>query len=357
MSFYKKIRPYIFKLDPERAHTLVEKTLAGVSYAPLIENMLASSFCKYHANLDNEILGMRFYNPIGLAPGFDKNATMVRGLAALGFSHLELGTITHNPQDGNPKPRLFRHVESNSLQNAMGFNNIGTRAVIRNLQKVYPFCIPLGINLGKNKNIALADALTAYELALKATKDYGDYFIFNVSSPNTVGLRNLQDVNFVNELFDMAKSITTKPTFLKIAPDMDLDSMLEVCKSALNASASGLIATNTTIDYSLVSSPKLKDGEPFGGLSGKILKTKSNEVLKELGKAFFKEGIIVSVGGISTASDILERLKNGASLVQILTSIIYEGPGVMKRLNGELSKLLSEEGFSNIKDVIGINVR
>ncbi|PAF45313.1 dihydroorotate dehydrogenase (quinone) [Helicobacter sp. 11S02629-2] len=357
MSFYHKVRSYIFKLNPETAHEIVEKALSGVSYTPLIENMLASHFCKYHASLDNEILGMRFYNPIGLAPGFDKNATMVRGLTTLGFSHLELGTITHNPQDGNPKPRLFRHVEAKSLQNAMGFNNLGVRAVINNLQKVYPFCIPLGINLGKNKNIALADALTAYELALKATIDYGDYFVFNVSSPNTVGLRDLQDVSFVNELFSMAKSLTNKPTFLKISPDMELDSMLEVCKSALSSGASGLIATNTTIDYSLVSSPKLKDGIPFGGLSGEVLKTKSNEVLKELGKAFFKEGIIVSVGGIDSASDILERLKNGASLVQILTSIIYEGPGVVKRLNSELSSLMVQEGFSNIKDVIGINVR
>lgn len=222
---------------------------------PLFESMIAKCYCRIHENLAQDIHGLHFYNPIGLASGFDKNAEAVRPLASLGFGYLELGSVTQMPQDGNEKPRMFRHVEEESLQNAMGFNNIGARGMLAHLKEVYPFCIPLGINIGKNKNIAQGDSLKNYELSLDTLKDYGDYFTFNLSSPNTPGLRDLQNESFVKELMEMAKSTTNKPIFIKISPDMEIESMLAVCDAAIQNGVNGIIATNTSIDYSLVSNP------------------------------------------------------------------------------------------------------
>lgn len=357
MGFYKKIRPYLYKYDAEKVHNLAMKVMKLPQKIPLFESMIARYYCRIHDNLAQNIHGLKFYNPIGLASGFDKNAEAVRPLASLGFGYLELGSITQMPQDGNEKPRIFRHVAEDSLQNAMGFNNIGARGMLANLKEVYPFCIPLGINIGKNKNIAQGDALKNYELSLDTLKDYGDYFAFNISSPNTPGLRDLQNESFVSDLLKMAKAITNKPLFIKISPDMDIDSMLRVCESAIANGVHGIIATNTSIDYTLVANPFKRDGASIGGISGKALAQKSKEILKILGQNFHKKTTLIAVGGIYNANEAYERIKLGASLVQILSGMIYEGPSIICRINNELSKKLQADGLKHISEAIGVEIR
>ncbi|STP13300.1 dihydroorotate dehydrogenase [Helicobacter mustelae] len=351
MISYQTFRNLIFKCDAENAHRYAEKFLSHIANKPLVQDFLLRQFHDSHSMLQNTVCGLIFDNPIGLAAGFDKNASMLEGLSALGFGFLELGTITQRPQEGNPRPRLFRHVEEKSIQNAMGFNNDGAQKIKNRLQRSFPFCIPLGINLGKNKHIEQKDALRDYEAVLKEFLDLGDYYVFNLSSPNTPNLRDLQNESFVSELFAMARSLTRKPLFLKISPDMDTDSMLAVCQRAIDHQASGIIATNTTIDYSLVCHPK-----EIGGISGQALKEKSAEVFKVLAEHFFKKTILISVGGISDAKEAYKRIRQGASLVQILTGLIYEGPGICKSINGGLVQFLKQDGFEHINEAIGVDL-
>lgn len=349
MSLYQKIRPVLFKLDPERAHSLVKAVLHKLPDIPFADDLLLKISGGYKSDkLKTKVCGLDFYNPVGLAAGFDKDGEMVKALGALGFGFLELGTITKIPQAGNPKPRLFRHIDEQSLQNEMGFNNCGSKEFSLNIQKHYPFTIPIGVNIGKNKDVQIKDSLYNYEDALKDVLKVGDYYVFNLSSPNTPKLRDLQNEKFVKELFEMAKKHTKKPVFLKIAPDIEIDKMLKVCDSALLSGASGIVATNTTVDSTLVASPR------NGGISGEVLKQKSLEILSELTKAFFGRGVIMSVGGISSARDVYERMQMGASLVQVYTAFIYEGPTLCSTINKELEIFLKADGFSNIGEAVGV---
>uniref|UniRef100_UPI000534C8E6 quinone-dependent dihydroorotate dehydrogenase n=1 Tax=Helicobacter pylori TaxID=210 RepID=UPI000534C8E6 len=310
--FYSLLKKYLFSLDAEEAHEKVCKILRMLSSSPFFCNLIHSQLGYKNPKLENEILGLHFPNPLGLAAGFDKNASMIRALIAFGFGYLEAGTLTNIAQSGNEKPRLFRHIEEESLQNAMGFNNYGADLGVRAFKRFAPYKTPIGINLGKNKHIEQDNALEDYKAVLIKCLNIGDYYTFNLSSPNTPNLRDLQNKAFVHELFCMAKEMTNKPLFLKIAPDLETDGMLEITNSAIEAGASGIIATNTTIDKSLVFAPK-----ETGGLSGKCLTKKSREIFKELAKAFFNKTILISVGGISDAKEAYERIKMGASLLQI----------------------------------------
>lgn len=350
MSIYNKTKKFLFKIDPENTHKIAEYFLQGVSNLSIFQEIFIKNFYFYDEILENEIFGLKFYNPIGLAAGFDKNALMIRGLSTLGFGFIEIGTVTKKPQGGNPKPRLFRHIIEESLQNAMGFNNDGGFRVSQRLKKIYPFVLPIGINLGKNKIIPQEDALQNYQSVLEDFLDVGDYYVFNLSSPNTPNLRDLQNISFVDELFCMAKSKTNKPVFLKISPDMNTDSMLEVCQKAIEKGCDGIIATNTSIDYSLVSSPK-----KIGGISGKALKEKSLEVFKELSRAFFDKTILISVGGIDSSLEAYNRIKLGASLVQVYSSLIFYGPYLCKDFNSDIAEFLRKDGFMSIKDAIGVD--
>lgn len=348
MSFYQKIRPWLFKLDPEQAHSLAKTVLQKLPKIPFADDILLKISGGYRSDmLKTKVCGLDFYNPIGLAAGFDKDGEMVEALGALGFGFLELGTITKIPQAGNPKPRLFRHIDEQSLQNEMGFNNHGSKEFALKMQKYHPFSIPLGVNIGKNKDVEIKDSLYNYEDALKDVLKVGDYYVFNVSSPNTPKIRDLQNEKFVQELFEMAQKYTKKPVFLKISPDEDIDRMLKVCDSALSSGASGIVSTNTTLDSNLLSRPK------NGGISGEVLKKKSLEVLSELTKAFYGRVAIMSVGGVSSAKDVYERMRMGASLVQIYTAFIYEGPTLCSSISKELEIFLRADGFSNIGEAVG----
>ncbi|GAA8594999.1 quinone-dependent dihydroorotate dehydrogenase [Helicobacter pylori] len=349
---YSLVKKYLFSLDAEDAHEKVCQILRTLSSSPFLCSLIYSQWGYKNPKLENEILGLNFPNPLGLAAGFDKNASMIRALIAFGFGYLEAGTLTNIAQSGNEKPRLFRHIEEESLQNAMGFNNHGAILGARSFKCFAPYKTPIGINLGKNKHIEQAHALEDYKAVLNQCLNIGDYYTFNLSSPNTPNLRDLQNKAFVNELFCMAKEMTHKPLFLKIAPDLETDDMLEIVNSAIEAGAHGIIATNTTIDKSLVFAPK-----EMGGLSGKCLTKKSREIFKELAKAFFNKSVLVSVGGISDAKEAYERIKMGASLLQIYSAFIYKGPNLCQNILKDLVKLLQKDGFLSVKEAIGADLR
>lgn len=349
---YSLVKKYLFSLDAEDAHEKVCQILKILSSSPFLCSLIDSQWGYQNPKLENEILGLHFPNPLGLAAGFDKNASMLRALTAFGFGYLEAGTLTNEAQVGNERPRLFRHIEEESLQNAMGFNNYGAVLGVRSFKRFAPYKTPIGVNLGKNKHTEQAHALEDYKAVLNKCLNIGDYYAFNLSSPNTPNLRDLQNKAFVHELFCMAKEMTHKPLFLKIAPDLETDGMLEIVNSAIEAGVHGIIAANTTIDKSLVFAPK-----EMGGLSGKCLTKKSREVFKELAKAFFNKSILVSVGGISDAKEAYERIKMGASLLQIYSAFIYNGPNLCQNILKDLVKLLQKDGFLSVKEAIGADLR
>ncbi|OCL86060.1 Dihydroorotate dehydrogenase (quinone) [Aliarcobacter thereius] len=352
MLSYETLKKILFKFEPETAHNFAEFGLKFLGKCKLARNYYEKKNFIEDKVLEQELFGRTFRNPIGLAAGFDKNASMIKAMKSLGFGFTEIGTVTLVPQNGNPKPRLFRHPDEKSLQNAMGFNNLGSHKVLKNLKKVYPFYIPIGVNIGKNKNTPEEFAISDYKNLIKKLEAYADYLIINISSPNTPNLRDLQNENFISELFSMAKNLTKKPIFLKIAPDIDVKVAINLCEVAIKEGASGIIANNTTIDYSLVKNP-----QSFGGLSGECLKEKSSLFFDQIASKLYGKTTLISVGGISSAEDAYERIKSGASLVQLYSSLIFEGPSLAKNINLELIELLKKDGYSNITEAIGANFR
>lgn len=348
MINYQTIKPYLFKLQPESAHHLAEGILRLPNICQIPFNFFLESHFVSDDVLTQELFGRTFYNPIGLGAGFDKNATMIKGMQILGFGFTEIGTLTPKPQAGNPKPRMFRHIEEETIQNAMGFNNAGLIKAQKRLKKIYPFTTPIGINIGKNKLTSESDAISDYTTLIKSLHEYGDYIVINISSPNTPGLRDLQNEEFITKLFKEAKALTSKPILLKIAPDMTPEDAVALTKMAVEKGADGIIATNTTIDYSLVKEPK-----NIGGLSGAVLKEKSFEIFEAIAKELFGKTILISVGGIDSAEEVYRRIKAGASLVQILSGLIFHGPDMIMDINNKLIELIKADGYTNITQAIG----
>ncbi len=348
MFSYETLKKVLFRFEPETAHNIAELSLRVLGNCPFTKPYMEKKNYINNPKLSQNLFGVNFANPVGLAAGFDKNATMIKSMKSLGFGFTEIGTMTPMPQDGNPKPRMFRYPEQKSVQNAMGFNNKGSHKVLKNLKKVYPFEIPVGANIGKNKITPEEFALSDYKSLIKKFEANSDYLVINISSPNTPNLRDLQNEKFITELFVMAKELTKKPILLKIAPDMDVEVAINLCKSAVNAGADGIIATNTTIDYSLV--PNCQN---FGGLSGACLTEKSRNLFKEIAKELFGKTVLISVGGISTGAEAYERIKSGATLVQSYSGLIFEGPSMVRKINEELLELLQKDGYENIKDAVG----
>lgn len=349
MLTYEQIKKLFFKLSPENAHNVAEFAFKnGGRFCPFLISELAKRYFVIDSRLEQNILGTTFLNPIGLAAGFDKNATMIKMLTALGFGHIEFGTVTPKPQLGNAKPRLFRHIEQESLQNAMGFNNQGMEKVKARVEKLYPFATPLGANIGKNKTTAPEDALDDYKSLINGFKEISDYIVINISSPNTPGLRDLQNDEFIKELFTMASNETSKAVLLKIAPDLEVKDAIDICNTALKHGASGIVATNTTIDYSLLPNP-----QSFGGISGKVLEKKSSALFEELAREFFGKTTLISVGGIDSADIAYKRIKMGASLVQIYSSFIFKGPKLAHDISQGILALMDKDGFTHISEAIG----
>ena len=348
MFDYESLKPWLFKLQPESAHTLAAGLLTSASYCPPLFNGWMAKHFVSHPSLTQELFGRTFLNPVGLAAGFDKNATMFHGVMSMGFGFTEIGTLTPKPQEGNPRPRLWRHIEEESLQNAMGFNNDGLFRIAHRLKNIYPFSTPIGVNIGKNKITPDDKAIKDYTTLIKALHEYADYMVINISSPNTPGLRDLQNETFISQLFAEAKALTDKPILLKIAPDMSEDQAVALCVHAVESGADGIIATNTTIDYSLVSEP-----EDMGGLSGEVLRERSFYIFDAIARELYGKTTLISVGGISTPEEAYRRIRAGASLVQIYTSLIFKGPEVIEEINSGLIDLLASDGFSSISEAIG----
>lgn len=339
---YVLLKPLLFSLEPERVHDLVMTGLALTArQKPLLE--VVRRYCATRGSrLEVTAFGLRFPNPVGLAAGMDKNALALPIWAALGFGFAEIGSVTAHAQPGNDAPRMFRLPEDEGIINRMGFNNHGASMVAQTLGRWQRSHgqprVPLGINLGKSKITSLEDAPGDYLLSLARLWEYGDYFVVNVSSPNTPGLRELQDKNRLEELLSAVMGFVKaqaqpKPLLLKIAPDLTEPQLLEILELTDRHGVAGIIATNTT-----VSRDGLKSNiAEAGGLSGKPLKNRSLEVLR-----FLKANSslpIVSVGGISTADDVRERLELGAALVQVYTGFVYEGPLMMKAITRGLLEL------------------
>ena len=300
------------------------------------------------ARLKQTVFDLHFENPIGLAAGFDKNAQVLPAWPALGFGFVEIGSVTPLAQPGNPKPRLFRIPEAKTIQNAMGFNNDGMDAVHGRVKQRYPLTVPLGINLGKNKVTPNERAADDYLRLIRLFNGVADYFVINLSSPNTPGLRELENPTSIKNLFKQASEATDTPLLLKVSPDSQTDYTVELCATAVEAGAKGVIATNTTIDYTLT--PKAKD---FGGLSGGVLREKSYEVFNAIATELYGRAVLVSVGGIDSGREAYRRIKAGASLVEVYTALIYEGPGLIRKMNQELLACLEADGYNHITDAIG----
>ena len=345
------LKPLLFRFDPETAHDLARRALKTLQHSRTALNFVAAQYKTPNAALGQHVFGLRFPNPIGIAAGFDKNGEMVRALAAFGFGFVEIGSVTPLPQAGNPKPRLFRHGPTQTLQNAMGFNNAGMTFVeqqLTNMRGQGSLATPLGVNVGKNKATPADRALEDYQQLLTNLAPLADYLVINISSPNTPGLRDLQNEVFVRDLFQMALAVTKKPVLLKIAPDMDLSTAIALSQFAVSHGAAGIIASNTTTDYSL-----LPGVAPVGGLSGKVLCEKSFALLKGLASELFGKTVLISVGGIDSANEVYRRLKTGASLVQLYSSLVFHGPGLPHRINVDLQRLLAQDGANHIGEIIG----
>ena len=352
MISYETIKKIMFNFEPETAHHIAEYGLRSLPYCRMINNYMVEKNFVNNEMLTQEVLGTTFHNPIGLGAGFDKNATMIKAMPAMGFGYTEIGTMTPKPQAGNAKPRLFRFPEQEAIQNAMGFNNHGAYEVIQNLKKVYPYSIPIGASIGKNKLTPENKALEDYETLIRGFKDIADYLVVNISSPNTPNLRDLQNEEFIKAVFGMAKEITDTPILLKIAPDMKSETAITLCKTAIESGADGIVATNTTQDYSLLPNPK-----DFGGISGAVMSDKSYELFKEIGRELHDKTTLISVGGISDAKDAYRRIKAGASLIQILSGFIFKGPSMCKNINEELIELLKADGYTNISQAVGADFK
>lgn len=360
---YEFFRQFLFKLKPETAHNLAKTAAKIAPKVPFLLESLSQKYCTKNPILAQDLLGLHFYNPVGLAAGFDKDAQMLHALLAFGFSHIELGAITRVAQPGNDGERLWRYVEEQSLQNAMGFNNEGAESIAPRIERYYPFAVPLGANVGKNRTTELKDARTDYIALCTRFKNCSDYLCVNISSPNTPNLRDLQNENFVKETLEAICTIYKKPIFFKLSPDLSVDSSISIAQTAIDNGASGIIATNTSTDYSL-----LNGAQDKGGLSGKVLKEKSRQITKELGKAIIKPSlknsgengkkapILISVGGIDSGAEAYNRIRNGASLVQIYTALIFKGPALVKAINDELVDLLQKDGFTHISQAVGADL-
>ncbi|WP_457597480.1 quinone-dependent dihydroorotate dehydrogenase [Hydrogenimonas sp.] len=350
---YERLKPLLFRLDPETAHHMVAGLLGCAQrFTPLFSLIPGLEEPVRDERLSQELMGLRFDNPVGLAAGFDKNGELIGAMARLGFGFTEVGTVTPRPQPGNPRPRIWRHVKEEALQNAMGFNNDGAEALGKRLKKARPYPIPVGVNIGKNKITPEEKALEDYAACIDTLADLADYLVVNISSPNTPGLRDLQNEAFIAELFAMIKEKTDKPVLLKIAPDMSEASAVTLCVKAVEVGAAGIIATNTSIDYSLVAHPVDR-----GGISGRPIREKSFAIFEAIAKELFGRALLVSVGGIDSGYEAYRRIKAGASLVQVYTGLIYRGPGLPTLIDRTLLHLLEKDGFSHISEAVGVDRR
>jgi dihydroorotate dehydrogenase len=344
VALYSLLRPWVFRLDAEKAHRATIAALklrSGTGFTPEPD---------WTPALETTVAGLHFPNPVGLAAGFDKDAEVFGPMLNLGFGFVEVGTLTPRPQAGNPRPRLFRLEEDEAVINRMGFNNEGQAAALKRLQSRWGKGI-IGVNIGANKDSA--DRIADYVAGVEAMAPVADYLAINISSPNTPGLRQLQDEGALRALLsaiDEARPSPGPPVFLKVAPDLGEDEPDQIVRVVQQHRIDGIIVANTT-----VSRPTLKsrDAQETGGLSGAPLKPLALKALRDFRAASGGAIPLIGVGGIATAGDAWERIRAGASLVQLYSAMVYEGPGVARRITKGLRERLQREGFANIAEAVG----
>lgn len=351
---YRLLRPLIFRLDAEQAHELTLNALSLLSRSPGLLRLTSSFTAAADPRLRTEVFGLEFANPLLLAAGMDKNGVAVPAWAALGFAGAEVGTVTFRPQSGNPRPRLFRLPADQAVINRMGFNNEGAERVAARLAALpaRPAGFQLGINVGKSLAAELHEAADDYRQSLEQLWPHADYVVLNVSSPNTPGLRQLQDRERLSALLELTVNLrerAARPVLLKIAPDLSEPALEDICRLAGEYSLDGLIATNTTVSRASLS----HDPAEAGGLSGRPLRRRALDVLRFLRAR--TDVALVAAGGIMTPGDAVERLRAGADLLQLYTGFVYGGPGLLKRISRAISRELDREGLNSISELSGLD--
>jgi dihydroorotate dehydrogenase len=356
--YEKLLRPALFNLQAETAHELgIEALRIGLSTAAA-QKLAAKRFAVEPFG-EVERFGLKFRNPIGIAAGFDKNGKVVNQLAAVGFGFVEVGTITYEPQPGNEKPRLFRLPQDRALINRLGFNNEGAVAVVERLKSIKPACI-LGVNIGKNKTVAIEEATENYLKSFELAHSIADYIAVNISSPNTPNLRELQQAENLEELLSALQrrnmELGLRPLLVKIAPDLeetDIESIVNIC---LKHHVAGIIATNTTVRRDGLRTPKI-EGVSTGGLSGQPLANLSNRIIGSVYRHSKERLPIIGVGGIFTPEDAFQKIASGASLLQVYTGFVYQGISLARDLNLGLGAILKERGFATLDEAVGSAVK
>lgn len=340
---YKIVRFFLFLFNPEFIHHILFKLIRFGAMIPGKMWAYRLMFKVSNSRLEREVFGLKFENPVGLAAGFDKDAKLFDELASFGFGFVEIGTVTPLPQEGNPKPRLFRLKEDSGIINRMGFNNQGLESVVARLRRKRSNII-IGGNISKNKETPNDKAVEDYEICFEKLFPFVDYFVVNVSSPNTPGLRDLQQKEPLTALLNRLQELNSqkekrKPILLKIAPDLTNEQLDDIIEIVADTKIDGVVATNTTIDRSGLKTDKTKvEAIGSGGLSGQPIKARSTKVIEYLSVKSNKAFPIIGVGGIHSAEDAIEKLDAGATLVQVYTGFIYEGPSLIKRINKAILK-------------------
>ena len=355
--FYRNfVRPWLFRLEPEAAHERALKLADKLGDHRLFCEALETLFAIEDRRLCQTVFGLEFQNPVGLGAGYDKNAVGVKVWPSLGFSFVEIGTVTSRPQPGNESPRLFRQTKDNALLNRMGFNNEGADAISTRVP-LRPHRCPIGVNVGKDRDVELSQAAKSYCATMEKFRSRADFFVLNVSSPNTPGLRKLQEKEALDELLAAVGRLcesanpgaasqkrSTVPLLLKIAPDLTIDEVDDVLELSLKHGIAGIVATNTTVEH---------PAPAQGGLSGAPLRVRATRCIRHIWRQTRGRLPIIGVGGIFTAEDAYEKIRAGASLVEVWTGFVYEGPSMVRNINRGLLHLLTRDGFHNVAEAVG----
>ena len=346
----------MFLVQPERIHRIIMASIKNVMAMPLLRNLSARLFAQHDSVLRTEVFGVEFPAPLGLAAGFDKSAAAVNAWGQLGLGFAEIGTITGQPQPGNPAPRLFRLPRDRALINRMGFNNPGAEVAAEHLRTARPgpVRVPIGANIGKTKVVPVDDAVDDYRFSAKLLGPLADFVVVNVSSPNTPGLRDLQAVDSLRPILAAVQAEVSVPVLVKIAPDLAADDIDAVADLAVELGLAGIVATNTTISRDGLTTPAAEVTEMgAGGLSGAPLTERSLEVLRQLYARVGGKIALISVGGIETVDQAWERILAGADLLQAFTPFIYGGPVWVKEINDGIAERLRAGGFANLRAAVG----
>ena len=351
MHAYDLVKPLFFRLPAESAHELVSGGLRAVQGTP-VESALARRYVVDDDRLAVEAFGQSFPNPVGVAAGFDKNARIPSVLASLGFGHVEVGAVTARRQDGNPRPRLFRLREDEALVNRMGFNNHGANTVGPRLSPERLPDVPVGVNIGMSKVAPLETAEEYYLYTYERVAAGGDYFVVNVSSPNTPGLRELQNRESLERIFGTLQDAGASPLLVKLSPDLPEPAVADAIAVVDDLGLDGIIATNTTTErHSSLRSPNRAEE---GGLSGKPIEARATTMVRFVAER--TDVPVVGVGGIFTAEDAYRKIRAGASVVQLYTGLVYEGPSIARDINRGLLELLERDGFASVEDAVGADL-